>query len=1452
MGNQSNREIEIFNSALERATLTERAAYLDGACGGDAELRTRIEALIRAHELAGGFLPAEDAKQQATELAKTFAMTTGLFPITEKPGDRIGRYKLLQQIGEGGCGVVYMAEQQEPVRRKVALKVIKLGMDTKSVIARFEAERQALALMDHPNIAKVLDAGATETGRPYFVMELVHGTRITDYCDENNLDIRTRLDLFIQVCQAVQHAHQKGIIHRDIKPSNILVTLRDGVPVPKVIDFGIAKATTDQRLTDKTVFTAFEQFMGTPAYMSPEQAEMSEQGVDTRSDIYSLGILLYELLTGGTPFDAKQLLQSGLDAMRKTIREIEPPRPSTKLSTMLDADLTAVAQRHSAESPKLIHLIRGDLDWIVMKSLEKDRTRRYETANGLAADIKRHLNSEPVVACPPSNLYRLQKLVRRNKLTVTAAGAVVVSLVLGLVFSSLEVIRATRSERSGRGARIAAEQARTRESASEQRARSLLYAADMRLVQQAWDEGNLSRMTSLLDTHRPKPGETDERGFEYFYFQNLAKGEQEQVLYHATNAVLNVAISPDGKWLASRTVTEVRLWDLASRSLVAAFAATVTNRENLTLGPFDLGTSFSHDSQYLSIVTQTGLQIVHISTRQIRNLFNGPVDWAAFSPVTNLIAFNVRPIGENNPNIEGARIWDYVANQEVSKPGTGNPFCWSPDGKHLLTGRGYFDLETWDTVTWSRAHSKNIGSLLISAVVSSRGGLMAAADWQGKIHLMEMAGTDEIGTLLSGDVRGGALAFSPDGKWLATGSDSQVIQIWDVATRQRIRQLRGHQGKIVRLAFTPDGRTLASADTDGEVRLWNPARPTGDLQITNEIKGWGGIPPQFSPDGKWLGICTNLRDSLLVDASSLQASAAIDGWIISFSPDAREFATMNFDPKLHVRRIGASSNRASIYLDTIPARFSPQQISSDGTVVALGNENGLGYRIKLFEAASGAHLISPAGAAAGNITSHFLADGRRVISTDGSKINIWDMQSHTNTRSLECAAEVYFFAVSPDEKQLAASHPDGTISLWDLTSGTQVGILVGHKANVFSLAFSSDGRTLASGSEDRTIKLWHLATQRELASFAEESGVYWLTFSPDNQMLVSGGRGSYQFRRAPRDGAAVLPSLPKLSMADLPTNSIWRVPDGPDQVPPRVVADQDQCFTNLVKIHAAIMAYRKDHQQMPDWLNDLVPKYLSDTNCLVCPVCARIGEKPNLYGLDDPKQTSSYIYLFSAHANIFPDEYGIALPGDTLKVWKEKQLLRYGPIVPVVGCVMHSHFLGITFGGERRFSDENWQEAFEQDPCFTNMFKIYAAIMAYRKDHQQMPDWLSDLVPKYLSDTNCLICPVCALTGRKPDLNGMDDPKLTSSYFYEFSAHTNVWPDPYGVASPGDTMKEWKQKQLLHYGPVVPVVRCAMHPRYLSVTFDGKRRLDPDGSWEKVEELKLKQGTATNAVPATR
>jgi eukaryotic-like serine/threonine-protein kinase len=431
----------VFTAALKLAE-GRRAAYLQEVCGGDAQLRARVEALLQAISPPVG--------PQGTMVVSV--------PLTEQPGDKIGRYKLLQQIGAGGCGVVYMADQEEPVKRRVALKVIKPGMDTREVLGRFEAERQALALMDHPNIAKVLEAGATATGRPFFVMELVRGIPITRYCDENKLNTRQRLELFIQVCQAIQHAHQKGIIHRDIKPSNILVADHDGVPVPKIIDFGIAKATSGQTLTDKTVFTALEQFIGTPAYMSPEQANLSGLDVDTRSDIYSLGVLLYELLTGKTPFEARRFFEAGFDEIRRIIREEEPLRPSRKLSTLDAGEQTDTARSRQTDSPRLIHLVRGDLDWIVMKCLEKDRNRRYETANGLASDIMRHVNNEPVVARPPSNVYRFQKLVRRNKLVFAAGTGVAIALLVGLMVSTYLFIQERRAHDRALAAENMAEQ----------------------------------------------------------------------------------------------------------------------------------------------------------------------------------------------------------------------------------------------------------------------------------------------------------------------------------------------------------------------------------------------------------------------------------------------------------------------------------------------------------------------------------------------------------------------------------------------------------------------------------------------------------------------------------------------------------------------------------------------------------------------------------------------------------------------------------------------------------------------------------------------------------------------------------------------------------------------------------------------------------------------------------
>src|SRR3954447_8947792 len=407
------QEQTIFTEALEREDPAERAAFLEGACAGDPRLRQRIERLLGQHDHAGSFLEQPVMSGDATANHQP--------PITEQPGTVIGQYKLLQQIGEGGMGVVFMAEQSEPIQRTIALKIIKPGMDTRQVIARFEAERQAVAMMDHPNIAKVLDAGTTDSGRPYFVMELVKGVPITKYCDDKHLPIRDRLQLFIEVCQAVQHAHQKGIIHRDIKPNNVLVAEYDNRAVPKVIDFGVAKAMA-QKLTERTMFTEFGQVLGTMEYMSPEQSKFNQLDIDTRSDIYSLGVLLYELLAGSTPFEGKRLHEAAFDEMLRIIREEEPPKPSTRLTA--SDTLASIAANRQIEPARLSKDVRGELDWIVMKALEKDRNPRYETASGFPADTEPHLPDEPVQAGPPSAQYRLRKFSRRHKAVLFGASAV--------------------------------------------------------------------------------------------------------------------------------------------------------------------------------------------------------------------------------------------------------------------------------------------------------------------------------------------------------------------------------------------------------------------------------------------------------------------------------------------------------------------------------------------------------------------------------------------------------------------------------------------------------------------------------------------------------------------------------------------------------------------------------------------------------------------------------------------------------------------------------------------------------------------------------------------------------------------------------------------------------------------------------------------------------------------
>ncbi len=781
----------------------------------------------------------------------------------EAVGAHVGPYKLLQRLGEGGMGTVYMAEQAQPVRRMVALKIVRTGMDSRQVIARFEAERQALALMDHPNIARVLDAGTTANGQPFFAMELVKGIPITRFCDEHHYSPRQRLELFIPVCLAVQHAHQKGIIHRDLKPSNVLVAMYDDRPVPKVIDFGVAKATS-QKLTDRTMFTEFGSVVGTLEYMSPEQAKLNALDVDTRSDIYALGVLLYELLTGTTPLERRRLRESALDEVLRVIREEEPPVPSTRLSQSKDSLPTVAAQRHT-EPTRLAKMVRGDLDWIVMKALEKDRSRRYETASGLARDIERFLNQQPVEACPPSLGYRLSKFFRRNRGAVFAAALLLLALVGGIAGTSIGLVAANNALNAEEQQRKIAEEERdakerARSAAATERdqkeqaraaAEQALTVNRINLAEQYWQGNNVAQSRRILDLCPPSA-----RGWEWRYLDRLHHAD---LLTLAGNGqfTTDLQFSKDGKRMASFSPYGdggVRIWNLETNKPIVEITSLRTGQSVKYEGPNRsfCAAALSADGQTVAMGEQSGaISLWDAATGQLEREFaklKGSVSTLSLSPDGRLLAaahIDSRS-GEmffpwlNAPRNEELVVWNVASGKEVFHPkGYGYGAQFSPDGSRLFTlkkNTAFRAVATapesfsalFDTATWEEVAPGKLGSA-VSADFSGDGKFLAIADFDRApgnrtVHVYNAATGNTIATLspaITGVNFGVAMNQSGTILAITHGLGFSEIEIWDVAKGKPIRTLRGHQDWVNAITFAPNGR-LVSCSRDDTIKFWDP------------------------------------------------------------------------------------------------------------------------------------------------------------------------------------------------------------------------------------------------------------------------------------------------------------------------------------------------------------------------------------------------------------------------------------------------------------------------------------------------------------------------------------------------------------------------------------------------------------------------------------------------------
>ncbi|MGI9244297.1 MAG: protein kinase domain-containing protein, partial [Verrucomicrobiales bacterium] len=1024
------------------------------------------------------------------------------------------------------------------------LKVIKIGMDTREFIARFEAERQALAMMNDPNIATVLDGGATESGRPYFVMEMVKGIPITQFCNEQKLNTRQRLDIFLDVCSAVQHAHQKGIIHRDLKPSNILVTLQGDTPVPKVIDFGIAKA-IHQPLTDKTLFTRSDHILGTPTYMSPEQAAQSGLDIDTRADIYSLGVLLYELLAGKPPFDSKSLMSAGYDEMRRIIREEDPPKPSLRLGTITGDERSKLAEQHHTEPYNLGKQVRGDLDWIVMKAMEKERTRRYATANAVAQDIRRHLRNEPVVAAAPSVIYKLNKFVRRNRSSVAVIAAISVLLVAGIATSSWLAVVADRAKGEAVDAlavvesqKLQVESSLAKAEATEEAGRKLLYATDMQLAPFVWDNQSATgtQLRQLLDAHDPEKnealmGKEDLRGFEWRYYKHLV--DNSALVFSGHSApLIESAFTSEGGLVSLDESGQVRHWDLESQVEKDAL------RRNLPGGQDARHRVLSSDGGLVALAvgnriqvldTSSAREICHLESADARNrrliftpagdrlvVVDDMIRWCDTKDGRIIGSLDLRRTTQYQESItlfaDGLTLAVVGHNNSANENGIGE--CLSVFRLDPAAGKVVPLLE-----------DVSFEATLSACAGSPDGQLIAVgAKLSGVLAIFDLSSGEEIANHGSAHPSPiSAIAFSGNGAELATADSEGTIKIWQDARTlsgdsNAETTLKGHEAGITKIAFSPDGRKLVSSSADHTARVWNVENPHAGISGVEGQRD-RNFMARSSPDGRLFALADGGDSVRLLQATTgevvreLRADHQHRIFSVAFSPEDRNLLAVghggsaeasfvslwDIGAGTELARLPGGIGLAGFRLDAPTGVVGAMAFSPDGRYLAAGFGHPYYYNPKpepnpilIWEVETRRVVQRLDGHLNYCRSLEFSRDGALLASgsRDGTariwSTKTWEMampalqNPDRGTRFTQGSDRVEDLAISPDGRILAMASGGGAVLLWNFKTGELLEMLAGHSAAVNSVEFSPDGHTIVSGSSDQTVRLWNLDTRREL------------------------------------------------------------------------------------------------------------------------------------------------------------------------------------------------------------------------------------------------------------------------------------------------------------------------------------------------------------------------------------